>query len=613
MLKRFVAGQPLFDPSVRQNKHGLPTVLPFMRQILNLHPKYLRLVNTILSISRMIDWWPNCANYDPIITNYSGEDHSKLSRSLGKLAINLCPSLRNLDVDWSKFHRSDSAGILAKAVPSSVTEFIHLPKDLIEDIKIFGGEGIKTKLEQLSEIPENVISLWSSQLKVKDGSGKSMRRISYVRDPDGKVRIICIFDYWSQTVLKPLHDKLFRVLASFPTDCTFDQSKFLGGAMGDTHYCFDLSSATDRFPLTLQVDVLSAIVGKEKAEAWGRIMSKYDVDTPEGNIVKYNCGQPMGAYSSWAVFTLCHHLVVQLAARKALNNRGFWTGYALLGDDIVIHNHLVSEEYLKIMASLGVEINLTKSVISKRSMEFAKRDFINSEEWSPISLRSIIDSSQFWPELAAVLINLRPKGLDNLINPGVVKALYRALGRSPSWSTRLSNKILALHALQNIEKGRNQYYWASYFMIEIAKIDLGSCRWHHNLELLLEVWAAHHLLSIQNATLATQKELFKIKTTITECFGYTPDPSIFPPVAILVDKTNELMTEGTTISSIVQSKDYLQIIHCKLNYLPDPRSVLSGDMDRSRKINPIMNKLISYIKENKFQLMRDIPYSDIDQ
>jgi hypothetical protein len=69
------------------------------------------------------------------------------------------------------------------------------------------------------------------------------------------------------------------------------------------------------------------VLGNEKAEAWGRIMTKFDVRTPEGDTVRYNCGQPMGAYSSFAVFSLCHHLIVQYCARKALKIRGFYTGY----------------------------------------------------------------------------------------------------------------------------------------------------------------------------------------------------------------------------------------------------------------------------------------------
>lgn len=50
-----------------------------------------------------------------------------------------------------------------------------------------------------------------------------------------------------------------------------------------------------------------------------------------------------------------------------------FTNYALLGDDVVIHDNKVAEKYLEVMADLGVEINLTKSVISEDTIEFAKR------------------------------------------------------------------------------------------------------------------------------------------------------------------------------------------------------------------------------------------------
>jgi len=57
--------------------------------------------------------------------------------------------------------------------------------------------------------------------------------------------------------------------------------------------------------------------------------------TPEGGRIKYNAGQPMGAYSSWPVFALSHHLIVQIAGQRA----GFpvpYSNYMLLGDDIVL-------------------------------------------------------------------------------------------------------------------------------------------------------------------------------------------------------------------------------------------------------------------------------------
>jgi hypothetical protein len=68
----------------------------------------------------------------------------------------------------------------------------------------------------------------------------------------------------------------------------------------------------------------------------------------------------MGAYSSWPVFALCHHLVVLVAAKRA----GFpvtYCNYMLLGDDIVIGDEVVADNYLSIMGELGVTISHDKS------------------------------------------------------------------------------------------------------------------------------------------------------------------------------------------------------------------------------------------------------------
>jgi len=91
----------------------------------------------------------------------------------------------------------------------------------------------------------------------------------------------------------------------------------------------------------------------------------------KGQDYKYATGQPMGAYSSWALFSVCHHFVVYAAAKSAgIPN---YTEYALLGDDIVLTNPKVAEMYLKIMKELGVGISPLKSHVSQDSFEFAKR------------------------------------------------------------------------------------------------------------------------------------------------------------------------------------------------------------------------------------------------
>jgi len=92
---------------------------------------------------------------------------------------------------------------------------------------------------------------------------------------------------------------------------------------------------------------------------------------PDGQTLHYAVGQPMGAKSSWAMFTLSHHLVVQTAAYKA--GFGMFNGYILLGDDIVINHDRVALEYLKIIRGLGVEVSVNKTHTSFTTYEFAKR------------------------------------------------------------------------------------------------------------------------------------------------------------------------------------------------------------------------------------------------
>jgi hypothetical protein len=78
----------------------------------------------------------------------------------------------------------------------------------------------------------------------------------------------------------------------------------------------------------------------------------------------------MGAYSSWAMLALIHYVIVRiLAQRVGLLN---FSDYCILGDDVVIRNSAVADEYYNLMKSLGVSINLSKSVNSYEFAEFAK-------------------------------------------------------------------------------------------------------------------------------------------------------------------------------------------------------------------------------------------------
>jgi len=69
---------------------------------------------------------------------------------------------------------------------------------------------------------------------------------------------------------------------------------------------YDLSAATDRLPISLQVRILSDLIGSKRAELWGKILVDRDyvltndVYLGKGNSqsLRYKVGQPMGALSS---------------------------------------------------------------------------------------------------------------------------------------------------------------------------------------------------------------------------------------------------------------------------------------------------------------------------
>jgi len=88
----------------------------------------------------------------------------------------------------------------------------------------------------------------------------------------GKVRVFAMVDVWTQSVLKPLHDSISSILKSLPNDGTFNQRAavtrcFSKAESAGLSYGYDLSAATDRLPIVLQVAVLSPLFGREVAEA----------------------------------------------------------------------------------------------------------------------------------------------------------------------------------------------------------------------------------------------------------------------------------------------------------------------------------------------------------
>lgn len=115
--------------------------------------------------------------------------------------------------------------------------------------------------------------------------------------------------------LKPIHSYLGRALEKIPQDCTLDQSKFRS-LLPDTgiFYSVDLSSATDRFPISVICDLLKVRLPAHFVNAWKDIMVAYPFDN-HGDKLIYQCGNPMGAYSSFNSFALTHHFIIYHCCR----------------------------------------------------------------------------------------------------------------------------------------------------------------------------------------------------------------------------------------------------------------------------------------------------------
>jgi hypothetical protein len=245
---------------------------------------------------------------------------------------------------------------------------------------------------------------------VKPGT---LGRLAALEEPAGKVRVVAMVDIMTQWLLHPLHEALFELLRRIPTDGTYDQlapiHRLLKRRPKGPFFSFDLSAATDRIPLSLQKALLSPILTSWGAEAWGCLLvgrpyvichkdaglhpdasREAQGKTLSGDLwsVTYGAGQPMGAYSSWAMLAFVHHAIVQWAALRAgvvSPGNGYWfQDYAVLGDDVVIGNSKVATEYQYLMGAIDVPIGDHKSVYSPRglALEFAKRYFLKGKDAS---------------------------------------------------------------------------------------------------------------------------------------------------------------------------------------------------------------------------------------
>jgi hypothetical protein len=134
---------------------------------------------------------------------------------------------------------------------------LNLPESLLFDLTVVGGDKFMKKVGYLYEaLEENILpSIY------KGPNRDRIRKIVSFPDREDKMRVVAILDYFSQSVLKPLHSWLNGLLKTIKQDVTFNQGAFTDDKdfMSSSYFVSaDLSAATDRFPISLISDILKA-------------------------------------------------------------------------------------------------------------------------------------------------------------------------------------------------------------------------------------------------------------------------------------------------------------------------------------------------------------------
>jgi hypothetical protein len=62
-----------------------------------------------------------------------------------------------------------------------------------------------------------------SWLITKVSENSELGKLAIVKDPELKMRVIAMLDYYSQFILRPIHENLMSLLRHFPCDRTYTQ------------------------------------------------------------------------------------------------------------------------------------------------------------------------------------------------------------------------------------------------------------------------------------------------------------------------------------------------------------------------------------------------------
>jgi hypothetical protein len=238
-------------------------------------------------------------------------------------------------------------------------------------------------------------------------------KISVIQERGFKARVIAVPTAGIQVAYRPLHIALNSILKSLRSDSTHDQVSGAHWARkkllnGERLWSIDLSSATDNFPLELQLAVLEGLGYKYTKEFEATCRGDFQTEMTESGLLSYTKGQPMGLYGSFALFGLTHNLLLShLGADKE--------DFRIVGDDLITCNSEVAVKYMTLMVDFGVPISFHKSILGKSYGEFAGFIITNKHILKPLKFPNGILDPYAYMNLVRTLrrhyFTLIPRGM----------------------------------------------------------------------------------------------------------------------------------------------------------------------------------------------------------
>lgn len=126
----------------------------------------------------------------------------------------------------------------------------------------------------------------------------------------------------------------------------------------------------------------------------------------------YAVGQPMGAYSSFAMLALTNHVIVHASlSENGVNYEPGSGQYAVLGDDVAIAIADVATTYIRKLEMIGVEVNPIKGFTGK-VIEFAKTLFHGPSgvNFTPVGAKIVLRAAREPIYFVTLLKDLINKG-----------------------------------------------------------------------------------------------------------------------------------------------------------------------------------------------------------